>query len=142
MSPTEAIQEMIDRFLSAWDASSYPVVYSDIGNGDSTGIPTGNVEWARVTILHADGAKTSLTNPSTMKSRYIDVGVITIQVFAPQGKGRSMCYELLRPVQLAFSAQDNTACVSYSNQRLKEANSSGGFAQVNFIADFQYEDVR
>jgi hypothetical protein len=133
MTPIEARDIILGIFKAVWDPRL--ALYTDVPGQ----VPTGEVVWARATIKHATGRQTSLGGPAGKK--YTDRGTVFVQVFAPVGDGSTACYAAAQEVRNAFR-DANHPDVWFTNARLNEVGSAGGFDQINVTATFSYDDVR
>lgn len=135
MTPLQARNEILAIFKAAWDTTGYTALYPDVG-----GIPPDNAPWARVTLRHVTGEQASLASAASIK-KWTQEGILTVQVFAPQGDGMTKVYQLSNTVLNAYrDATDGS--VWYRNHRIKEAGGSGAFEQVNVTVEFSYDETR
>jgi hypothetical protein len=133
MSPQDAIDAMYAVVKTAWDATGFTIVWTDVPGS----VPAESAPWARPTVTHATGGQSSLAGATGTK-RWTATGTLTVQVFAPVGDGRAKAYELAHAMMLAFRTA--TGPVWYRNHRLKEVGNDGAFEQINVMVDFNYDD--
>lgn len=134
MTSDQARDEILAIFKAAWDTTGYIALYPDVG-----GKPPDDAAWARVQTRHATGRQSSLTGGLGTK-RWTQVGVLTVQVFAPQGDGMKEVYRLAELVLNAY--RDAHGSVWYRNPRMREVGTSGAFEQINVLVDFTYDETR
>lgn len=134
MTPDQARDEMLAVFKAAWDTTGLQATYTDIPGS----VPDTEAAWARVTIQHADGGQTGFG--ATEVKRFTNVGILTVQVFAPKGDGKTEAYRLAQLVLVAYCQARGS--VWYRKQRIREAGSDGAYEQINVLADFNYDDQR
>lgn len=136
MNVTDAVDLINKTFLDAWIAAGYSsanVRWNDVPS--PTGIPTGQVVWARVTIRHSDGYKNKLGPGANTHS---NTGTVWVQTFTPIGAGTPPGYPVADCVVKAF--RNSKSDVWFRNARMKEVGSSGAFEQINVLADFTYDN--
>ena len=133
MTEEEAEDVIFGIFKAAWDPR--PAVYDDVPDN----IPTGEVVWARASILPATTRQTLAGEVGTR--RFTEEGTVVVQVFAPVGDGSTACLNAARVVRNAYRDARN-ADVWFRNVRINKVGSSGGFNQFNVRATYSYDDVR
>lgn len=135
----KAVQEILDPMIAVWTPTGYPVNYPDTNTANTPpeGTPT---PWAWVNLNHADGGQATLACVNGVK-RWERVGVLLIQVFAPIGQGNTVTYGLAQSVANAYMKAKPPGGAWFRNHRIRDAGSSGPYTQVNFILDFQYEQL-
>lgn len=133
-APDAARDEILAVFKATWDLTGYAVVWSD----NAAQPPAAEQPWARVTLRHADGRQTSLTNAGGAK-KHTHVGTLYVQLFLPIGQGVTMGYPLARQVLQAYRAARGS--VWYRNHRFREVGDDGAFEQINCLIDFTYDDL-
>jgi hypothetical protein len=135
MTPIEAQDEMLAIFKTTWDDTGYTATYDDL-----PGQVPANAPWARVTIQHDTGGQSSLASADSLRI-FTHSGTLTIQVFTPKGGGNTKGYQLAHQVLTAYSPKQGGG-VWFRNQRLKETRGDEGFAQINVLVDFSYDEMR
>ena len=138
---TEARDEILSLFKTAWDAQAAPIpqlLYWDV-TGDP---PTGNDSdgdpdpWARITVRHVIGE-----NDAIGGSLFNREGVVTVQIFSPFGTGLQINDNLAKIAVDAFQGKKTAGGVNFTNVRLNEIGQDGIWFQSNILADFDYCEV-
>jgi hypothetical protein len=101
-------------------------------------IPSGE-PWVRPVIRHATGGQTSLSDQSGQR-RFTHAGVLIVQLFTPVGDGMSASNTLTQAF-LTYFETIRSSPVWYRNIRAMEIGKDGAAEQVNFMADFQYDNI-
>lgn len=133
MTPEAARDEIYTVFKRVWDSKGYTAVWPDIPGSSP---PSEEIIWARVTLKHAEGGQTSLSNHIGSKM-YDHRGTLFIQVFIPIGQGEPG-YALTRAVLAAYRVAHGS--VRYKNQRFNEGGQDGAFTVFHCKIDFEYDD--
>lgn len=97
-----------------------------------------DVSWARLSLQNQDGEQGSLSGAHGSR-RWDMTGFLTIQVFTPFGAGGVGAYDIAQDLLAAYRG-DNSA-VWYTNPRVREIGRDGSFFNVNFIINFQYDQI-
>jgi len=98
-----------------------------------------NTLWIRPSIQHVGGGQASLSG-AVGSRRFDRFGMLTIQCFSPVGDGNTDADDLAGTLVNRFEAIRNSQ-VWYRNIRAIEIGKEGSTVQVNFIADFVYEEI-
>lgn len=149
MTPEDARDYILDRFRAVWiagtpavNAGTVPEVeYQNVDPGQSP-LAKGNTAWARVRVRHEAGEQRSLGEPGArVFTRY---GVVTVQVFVPNGKQGLVLVDRLGNVALsAFEGEETSAGnVWFRNTAYREAGVDNGWFQANVTAEFEYDTVK
>jgi hypothetical protein len=134
---TEARDDILTLFKTAWDTTGYTVVYDDLP-GD---IPDTSTPWARVTVRHQTGRQQTLVNDVGQR-KFLREGVIIIQIFIPSGEGLSLIDSLAKIVADAFEGKSTTSGVWFRNVRLNEIGADGNWFNANVLIDFEYNELK
>jgi len=132
MNYLEGKDEMLAVFAAVWGTKK--AIYPNVPDT----IPTGNVLWARVTVLTANGSQSSLAG-DTGDTLFDNTGTLWIQVFAPVGDGDVAGLTAAQSVVDAY--RKARGHVWYRNIRMNEMGADGAFTRFDVKADFQYTDV-
>ena len=133
MSYEARVKEIVAYFASEW-ASATPVAYPDV----PFSVPDGKT-WVRLNVSHYDGYQASIGAPSANRMRRI--GLVTVQVFCPQGKGG---LDALKKADLAISSFQgaNLDGIVFYDVHMKDIGNDGsGWYQVNVLATFRYDEI-
>ena len=124
-------------FKAVWvDGLNYPAQYTDRNGGEP---PTTQTPWARAIVRHVNGNQASLSCENG-QARWGSQGTLYIQVFAPIGDGSKAAYDAAQALAQAYRGT-RSDLVWFRNIRINEVGTSGAFEQVNFICEFQYDDI-
>lgn len=99
---------------------------------------------ARVTVMPVDSAQTAMGMGSLQsKLRYTEIGIVTVQIFAPSNKGNAFenCGKLAAMIRNAFRGAETPGCVWFRNARLNPLSPDNGFERFNVVTDFQYDEI-
>jgi hypothetical protein len=136
LTPSEAQDEILAIFKTAWDDTGYTAIYGDLPGT----VPDAQEPWARVTFIHTIGGQSSLAS-ADRKRIYTNQGTLTIQVFAPIGDGNSKGMDLAHTVLVAY-CKAHGGQAWFRNQQIRDAKPSGAFTQTNVLIDFSYDELR
>ncbi len=120
----------------AWQAADYgPILYTDVGGK----VPDSNVVWARAILRHVSGGQASLACFDG-KSRWANQGTLFVQVFGPIGDGSTAAYDAAQLVASAYKGK-RSGGVWFRNPRINEVGTTGDFEQINFMTEFNYDQI-
>ncbi len=141
---TEARDEILAHFTTAWDAGTPPIpllLYSD----KHTDLPD-NAPYARITVLHnifeqaTVGGKLS-TGGGGMRFRRF--GIVTVQIFTVSGDGLTDSDPLVDLALDAFEGESTGSDrVEFRNARVNEIGQDGPWHQTNVTAEFNYDRIK
>ena len=118
---TQANESILGLFHAVWDDwVEYENVAGVTRKRDGIqqlGKPPSNDPWARVILRHFAGGQASLGGA---RSRYERIGLLTIQIFVPIGKGLSEGYELARIVAGAYEGKTGEDVQAYERDEITE----------------------
>lgn len=132
----QATDEILAVFKTAWDATGHIAVYENVEGAK----PTAQDPWARPTINHGTGNET-LGGAGGVK-RYDRTGILTIQVFIPNGQGLSPGNALGKILADAFEGVATPSQVWFRNFRFLNIGPAGEWFQFNAVVDFAYDEVK
>lgn len=131
---TEARDEILTLFQTAWDANSNgtPVYYWDVPHE-----PPKSGDWARVSVQHQTGGDAAIGG------RFFDrAGIITVQLFTIYGRGLSNADSLSKVCLDAFEGKSTSGGVWFRNARINEIGLDGKWFNTNVIVEFEYTEVK
>lgn len=129
--------EILTLFKTAWDTTGHIALYENIaGDPPSTPIP-----WARISLRHRTGGQTAISGADG-KRRYDREGVVTVQIFIPNGKGLSQGYSLGKIVVDAFEGKATPSQIWFRDVINKEIGPDGEWFQFNVTAEFMYDEIK
>lgn len=134
----QARDEMIAQVNTPWKLANptLPLLFDD-RKGDK---PTRGA-WARVSIRHNRGEQETLAGPIGNRMFFRD-GLITVEVYTPQGDGLSKADELAKICADAFEGKSTPNGVWFRRVRIREIGPDQAWYQVNVIAEFTYSEVK
>jgi len=124
-----------ERFESEWGSTTeyqLPQVKFD---------PPENASWVRLNIKDAAAEWASFGDPGNNAER--NFGQVTMQIFAPSGKGEGVAIELADQAKAVFrSWRDTTSGVRFLVPPYARQIGSGKkkWYQINVVAPFQFDD--
>ena len=133
----QANDDILALFKTAWDTTGLLALYENIEGAK----PTAQAAWARLTVRHGPSAQASLSGGTGVK-RWERQGIITVQIFIPNGQGLSQGYSLGKIVADAFEGKATSLQVWFRNVRLNEIGPSGEWYQFNAIIEFTYDEIK
>lgn len=136
MTPLEARDIIFNVFKTVWDATGFIAVYDDVPSTP----PNTDTSWARVTMQHFSGRQASLAGELGAR-RWENRGLVTAQIFAPIGDGKTQVYTLSELVRNGYRDAKNLS-VWFRDPRINEVGNDGAWEQINVLVNFEYDDVR
>lgn len=102
-------------------------------------VPAGQVSWARVTMRHADGGQSSLSNLNGVR-RFTLTGTIFIQIFTPKNTAARQADTISDSFLDALRKfrDDN---LWLRDIRKREVGRDGDFYAVTVLSTFSYDDI-
>lgn len=134
LSYSEAVVAITTPFEQVRAAEGFEAHYPNVPGS----VPPSDTLWARATVRHADGGQSTLSGPKFGQVRYQAVGVLIIQVFCPSGIGNQPAYDVAQKLQRAY-VNARGLKVSFYKARINEVGANGGFEQINFLVNFEYD---
>jgi hypothetical protein len=136
---SQARDEILATFRDAWEADEtsavVPVLYWDIAQDVPNSGP-----WARVTVRHSAGNKSSLSNEVGSR-RFTYVGTIFVQIFTVHEDGMVSADVLADIAMRAFEGNVTSGGVIFRQVRLNEVGQDGQWFQTNVLVDFEYDNI-
>lgn len=133
MNYKNAVAEMRKYFKDHW-ANLTPLGFDDLKLEKAD-----NVSFARLNIQHFLGFQASIGAPSGNMFRR--AGVITVQIFVPEGTGSVEAREKAEFAQSAYIGQDTGEILYYDTTIVEVGNDGFGFYQINVKANFEYDTI-
>lgn len=132
-----ANDEILAFFATAWTATSLLALYENVEGAK----PTAQDAWARVSLRHGAGRQSSLSGAAST-SRFERTGILTVQIFIPNGQGLSQGYTLGKIVMDAFEGKATASQIWFRNAKIAEIGSSDEWFQLNVTMDFIYDEIK
>lgn len=120
-------------FHTAWGTTtkvSWPDVHFTIPNNET---------WIRFDMKHNEGYQASAGSPGS--NRFRREGVITIQVFAPEGDGANDAADKADAVADIFIGKTENGIQYYDTTSRDVGNDENGFFQINVTTKFKYDRI-
>ncbi len=134
----QANNEILALFKTAWDTTGFIALYENLEGAK----PITQVAHAKVTVRYGKGGQVSLANGAGNK-RFERNGILTVQIFIPNGQGLSQGYTLGKTVTDAFEGKSTSpGNVWFRNVHLKPIGPDGEWYQLNAIVEFLYDEVK
>mgnify|MGYP000886199345 CR=1 FL=1 len=134
MSYENAVKNIRAHFANKWGTTT-PVAYDDDGKFK---IPDGQT-WVRLNIAHVDGYQASIGSPSS--NRFRRDGLITVQVFQPQGQYSIDARKKADLVVSHFLNEETSGIIYYDVQAREIGNDGAGWYQINVLIKFRYDVI-
>lgn len=134
----QANNEILTFFKDAWDPTGHLALYENV-KGEK---PSAQEPWARLTVRHGPSRQASLSG-ALGTSRYERSGILTVQIFIPNGEGGlSLGYSLGKVIADAFEGKATPNQVWFRNVTINEIGPSDEWFQLNATAEFTYDEVK
>lgn len=140
-TPLEAVDIMCSLVANTFDPIGIPVIYPNTASGADVGDAPSAPVWVRVIIQHADGFQSSLTGAKGGMTRYTKKGILSVQVMGVLGDGSKAAYDAAQSIEIAVRKAKGIP-VWFRRPRIIEAGNFGSHDRIDFLAEFQYDDVR
>lgn len=102
-------------------------------------VPDGN-NWVRFNYEENDGRQASMGSPGS--NRFRQFGIVTIQVFQPQGQGSKGARTLSAAIATALKGAITTNSIHFFNVFDRPiGNDTKGYYQRNVVASFYYDEI-
>lgn len=96
--------------------------------------------WVRFTCQENDGGQASTGSPGSNLFRQF--GIVTIQVFQPQGQGSKGARTLAASILTALKGAQTTNGVEFFDVYGRQVGNDGnGYYQINVVASFRYDEI-
>jgi len=134
MDYKSARKELLEYFNTGW-ASATPVT---VGN-DAKYEPTEGQSWVRINIQHSTGFQSTMGDPSN--NRFERQGIVTIQIFTPQGDFGVSASDLATDALKLYEGIESNGVFYYDAVVNEVGNDERGWHQVNVLASFRYNEI-
>lgn len=134
MNFDEAEAEIRDFFNTAW-ADLTEIAWPDI----EFTVPEGET-WVRFNCQENDGRQVSMGSVGANRFRHF--GIVTVQVFQPQGQGSKDARTKATVALGAFMGAQTTNKITFNEVFGRQIGNDGkGFYQINVVASFYYDEL-
>lgn len=146
-TPQQAVDEILDRFLSVWGPTSFPVVWQDVPITPSLqqmidgadGVPLS--PYARVTIRSNRREQTTIGQQGNRK--FEGMGILFVEIFTPTGDGFVSARALADMVTSAFETPNLSSYHTwYGSVQANENGSEGLWSRITVTVPWTYEQVK
>lgn len=134
----EAKDAIIAVFKTAWDTTNLVAIYENVKGAT----PTTEDAWARVVMRHGTPFSAGSLSGALGVQRFDRVGLFIVSIFIPNGEGLKQGYILGKTLADAFEGQDTPNAVWFRRASLNEIGPDGEWYQLNFIVEFEYEEIK
>lgn len=130
-----------DQILALLPAAvtSLAVHYPDVAAPD--GFPPKAASWARVSISDVEGEAVSLVGAAGGR-RYETNGLLTVELYALSGSGRSAAQQLGEAVLNAYRGKDTSGGVFFRRERVVDVGPDGPWWHVNALIEYRYHTIQ
>lgn len=115
------------------------VKYPDVAAPD--GFPPASASWIRVSITDTEPPRPPPLVGEPASRRYWMDGLLTVEIYALAGDGRSAAQELAQDVLAAFRGQSTLGGVTFMRERVNDIGPDGVWYHVNAIIQFRYSTL-
>jgi hypothetical protein len=140
-SVQDARDDILTFFKTAWDAQTAPVppvVYDNIAGEH----PADGSAWLRVSVQHGESYQATVGGDPGNR-RFRNPGMFVAQIFTPTGAGTALADMYAQILKATFEGQRTKGDGAFFyNVRSKEIGQNDNWWQVNFTAEFQWDEVR
>ena len=136
MNYQEAKDELQKMVTDSWNTTGHPIFYEGVGKDR----PEDTQPFARVWIRHTNGRQATLGGRGGRS--FERTGLLTVQVYAPIGKGLRESYPLAKVVADTFEGEASPNGIWFRNVRINEVGKDGAFILTNVIIDFEYNEIK
>lgn len=134
MNFDEAEQDVRDFFETSWAALT-AIAWPDL----EFTVPSGET-WVRFNSQEGGGRQASMGSPGN--NRFRQIGIVTVQVFQPQGQGSKDARAKAAIALTAFKGATTTNGVKFFDVFGRQiGNDENGYYQINVIASFYYDEI-
>ena len=95
--------------------------------------------WVRFNILHTDGFQASMG--SLGNNRFERRGIITVQIFTPQGDNTVTATNLADEILKLYEGVENNGIIYFDAYAKEVGNDGRGWYQINILTNFKYEEI-
>jgi len=133
MNFNEAEAEIRAFFATAWGATT-EVAYPDLP------FEAPNATWVRFDCRENSGNQASMGSPGSNRFRHF--GIVTIQIFQPQGQSSKDARTQATAALSAFMGANTTNNIHFYDVHAKQIGNDGyGYYQINVMALFRYDQI-
>ncbi len=142
MTPSEAVNAIVDAWEAGWDESNARTyfLWDALPNPE----PVHNRAWCRLTVQHTATVQATLNSSTSGAKRWDREGMVTVQIFAPVSGGSPQLAalalaELAREILEGRSLPGNLVLFA---AQITEVGTDSVWWQVNVNVQFLYQETR
>lgn len=132
----EAQSDILSLFKAAWDTTGFIALYPNVADA----IPETTDPWCRVSLQTQTGGQRAFGDRGI--ARFGRDGIFVAQIFIPKGEGLSQGYDLAKVVADAYDGIASPLGTWFRNGRINEVGPDGEWFQINFLVDFEYDELK
>lgn len=147
MTQQDAVNEILERFATAWAVTNFQVIYPDValtplqvalidGKDESILEP-----WARITIRTASRSQGAFGSGGDAR-RWDEVGVLLVEIYTPTGSGFQQARTLGKIVQDAFEGVSTPNGVWFSEGSFSPNGSEGVWSRITYSVKWEFHEYR
>lgn len=136
MNMEQAVDDILDLFKAAWDATGHEVLYEQTRDQRDTSTSP----WAVVLVRHEDGFQDTLGGQGN--SSFIRLGSIQVDIHIPSATGLPVGYQLAKVVADAYEGVTSPNGVWFRRVRVNEMGRDGSFFILKVLANFEYYETK
>jgi hypothetical protein len=124
----------IRKYFNAQWAGLTPIAWPD-----TNFVPPSGETWVRFNCQEINGEQSTMGSPGSNRFRHS--GIITIQVFQPQGQNSRDARVKATAAIAAFMGVENEGILFFNVQGRQLGNDGQGYYQINVLASFRYDEI-
>jgi hypothetical protein len=135
-----AARNAINQIIyTAWVSQvNYPEILFDAVHDD---MPEGDTPWAHVRVFHLDSGESTLADSTGVK-RFTSLGKAVVEIYTPQGKGRTVGDAHAKVIQDALRGKKTGPDkVVFRKVVVNEGDNLGSLTLTIVLADFEYDEL-
>jgi len=94
--------------------------------------------WVRFTAQENDGFQNTIGSPGSNAFRH--TGIVTVQVFQPQGQASKDARDKAQKAIEAFQGMDVNG-IHFFDVQARQVGNDRGWYQINVLASFRYDEI-
>lgn len=98
-----------------------------------------NTPWCRFNVLHSTGYQATMGSPTA--NRFERQGIITIQIFVPQGDNTVTATDFANTILKLYEGVENSGVLYYNAYAKEVGNDRRGWYQINVLTEFKYSEI-
>lgn len=140
-----ARDDLMGKIQTQWDAGSTAgelLLYEDRSGERPSANDTNAVQlWGFVQVRHFSSSQPTLASDTGAK-RFRREGLLTLQLFLPQGDGLTLMDTIGQEFLNALEGERTANGVAFREVRVVEIGEDGPWFQANVLANYEYDEVK